>query len=62
MSDEQMKIHAELIADAIQVAEESGFDVTIENQCCGCSKMTLEISAKEDTDGSNSRMIMRSEL
>lgn len=60
MSEELMKIHKTLIQDAIQVAEEDGFDVTIESQCCGCARMTLEISAKEDENGSNGAVILRS--
>lgn len=57
-----MKDHVQLIQEVIKAAEVDGFDVTIENGCCGCSRMTLEISAKDDTNGSNSLMIMRSAL
>jgi hypothetical protein len=54
--------HAMIIKSAVDNAEADGFDVTLENGCCGCSKMTLEISAKEDLNGSNGLVIVRSAL
>ena len=35
--------HAKAITDAIEAAEADGFETTIENECCGCSRMTLEV-------------------
>jgi hypothetical protein len=54
-----LRDHAMIIKSAIDNAETDGFDVTLENECCGCSKMTLEISAKEDLNGHNSVVIAR---
>lgn len=54
-----LKERALMIADVIQTMEEEGFDITLENRCCGCSRMTLEISAKEDMHGSDSVVAMR---
>lgn len=53
-----MKDHVQLIQATIKAAKADGFDITLENRCCGCSRMTLEISAKEDTFGSDSVVIM----
>lgn len=47
----RMMEHFQKIKEVVRAAEADGFDVTIENECCGCSRMTLEISAKDDTNG-----------
>lgn len=36
--------HAQKIKDAIAAAEADGFDVFIDNNCCGCGAMSLEIN------------------
>lgn len=55
-----MMEHFQKIKRMISAAEVDGFDVTLENQCCGCSKMTLEISAKDDVNGTDGLVLLGS--
>lgn len=41
--------HLKKIQVAIRAAEADGLDVTLENDCCGCSEMTLEISYQDSS-------------
>ena len=41
--------HEQAIKNAIQHAEDDGYTVEIENECCGCSKMYLILTGDGET-------------
>lgn len=53
--------HAKQITDAIQAAENDGLSVEIVNDCCGCSRMSLEIFDDEFMDDPEQRILIMGE-
>lgn len=52
--------HAEAIRAAITAAEADGFHVEITNECCGCSRMALEIGPADAnwSDSTTTSLVM----
>lgn len=50
--------HRIAIREAIRAAELDGFEVAIMNECCGCSRMSLEIGPAGCWDGTENVVVI----